>query len=351
MIMCKGVRDWEYLNIFVSVKDQIRIVSSSKAFCKRKLWQLPRPHTWKILVCKILSSTLPLGDEFARRNIFMDYNCSLCKDSNSIESLNHLFRDCVVVKRLWASYPLGINADHANFVHFANWLIKCFSYFSSLDDSSTPTSLFFSVLWSIWCTRNNIIFRGDTLSVDFFHLQFNSAQSAISALNHLSSPVLFGRPGEDDDLCALKENILNSTLFHLMGVGSNCQVIRAKVDESWVHSLHASCGWVVYRGNGVCLNRSSYGFLVETALEAEAIRICDLLTWAISSNYLHLDVSSDCLQILLQITWVDRPHHKTLNNVKDINLLLMSYHCICFSFIPRNLNKVGHNLDRNIMGL
>ncbi|XP_074290272.1 uncharacterized protein LOC141617002 [Silene latifolia] len=269
-----------------------------------------------------------------------------------METLNHLFRDCVVVKRLWAASPLGINTDNVDSILLGDWLINWFSYFSSLDDASTPTILFLSVLWSIWCTRNNIIFRDAAFSVDyFFNLQSNIAQTAITAMNLPCTQDPVGRTREEDDSCSLRESIRNCIPFYLVGKGDHCHVIRAKVDASWFQSLQAGCGWVAYDGNGSELTKVAYGFAAETALQAEATGIRDLLAWALRSNFLHFDVSSDCLQILLQIAGVERPHHKTNGLINDINLLLASFHCICFSYIPRNLNKVAHNLARNAMGL
>ncbi|XP_074314592.1 uncharacterized protein LOC141649814 [Silene latifolia] len=297
---------YDHLNKFPSAKDWSRINPSSKVFCKRKLWHLPGPHTWKILVWRIISGTLSVGSEFARRKISVEYSCPLCRNLEAMETRNHLFRDCVVVKRLWAASPLGINTDNVDSILLGDWLINWFSYFSSLDDASTPTILFLSVLWSIWCTRNNIIFRDAAFSVDyFFNLQSNIAQTAITAMNLPCPQVPVGRTWEED---------------------------------------------VAYDGNGSELTKVAYGFAAETALQAEATGIRDLLAWALRSNFLHFDVSSDCLQIL-QIAGVEKPHHKTSGLINDINLLLASFHCICFSYIPGNLNKVAHNLARNAMGL
>ncbi|XP_074318901.1 uncharacterized protein LOC141655737 [Silene latifolia] len=102
---------YDHPNKFTSAKDWSRINPSSKVFCKRKLWHLPGPHTWKILIWRIISGTLSVGTEFARRKISVEYSCPLCQNLEAMETLNHLFRDCVVVKRLWAASPLDSSSN------------------------------------------------------------------------------------------------------------------------------------------------------------------------------------------------------------------------------------------------
>ncbi|KAH9601922.1 hypothetical protein KSS87_014751 [Heliosperma pusillum] len=50
-------------------KDISRIGEKEKDFCKKILWRLPVPYNWKIFLWKIITSTLPIGYEFQRRNI------------------------------------------------------------------------------------------------------------------------------------------------------------------------------------------------------------------------------------------------------------------------------------------
>ncbi|XP_074299169.1 uncharacterized protein LOC141630211 [Silene latifolia] len=149
----------------------------------------------------------------------------------------------------------------------------------------------------------------------------------------------------------MTENIKNSVPFYLIGENYNCLCARAKVDASWSETLAASYGWIVYNPDGSCLNMSVLALRAESALQAEAVSNSNLLRWAVHSNILHFEASSDCLQILLQIAGVVTPHHLTKGIVNDIALLLPSFHCLKLSFIPRNLNKVAHNLARTAMSL
>ncbi|XP_074314724.1 uncharacterized protein LOC141649959 [Silene latifolia] len=74
--------------------------------------------------------------------------------------------------------------------------------------------------------------------------------------------------------------------------------------------------------------------------------IRDLITWALGHNILHLDISSDCFQLLLQLAGVEIPHHLTKGLLQDIEHFFTFFHCLCFTFLPRHLNKVAHNLAR-----
>ncbi|XP_074266596.1 uncharacterized protein LOC141589873 [Silene latifolia] len=263
-----------YLRVHSSSKDESRIDASTKAFCKKRLWRLPGPHVWKILVWRILTDSLSVGAEFVKRNLIIGSVCPWCGE----------------------------------------------------DGKSFSPEYFFAFL----SNSTNVALEAES--------RLASAVSALGAVFY-------------DPLGTLRNEISNHFPFFLVGEKGTYAPFRVKVDASWVSSFHASAGWIVYAPNGECYGTFAISFDAESALQAEAIGIREALRWAARSNLLHLDLSSDCLQLLLQLARVESLHHLVKGILLDIESDLLLFHCICFSFVPRHLNKVAHNLARAKLGL
>ncbi|XP_074282971.1 uncharacterized protein LOC141607513 [Silene latifolia] len=231
-----------------SEKDLLRINLIGKKFCKSKLWRLPGPHIWRILVWKIITGTLPVGYEFMRRNMNVDQHCHFCEiEYREVESLEHLFRDCKIISRIWAGSNMGINVS-------------------------------------------------------------NSAH-----------------------------------------VESSCFTFRIKIDASWFENLEASAGWVMYNNEGNMVFEGGSKFKAESASQAEALGIRKVLEWASYNRILHLEILTDCMQVLFQMAGIEKTQHLTKGVLGDISSLLPSFYCLCFSFVPRNLNKRAHSLATRAM--
>ncbi|XP_074315234.1 uncharacterized protein LOC141651419 [Silene latifolia] len=218
---------------------------------------------------------------------------------------------------------------------------------------SSSTILFLSMVWSIWRLRNEMIFAGKVFSIDFFfNIQASAACVAMEAENVTTTRATggYGRL-HYDPWDTSRSDIANNIPYFVVGDKGSCQSFRAKVDACWETSLHASLGWVVYSPTGECFRTFARSFTAESAIQAEAFGIRDLIKWAMGANIRHLDISSDCLQVVLQLAQVEVPHHLTKGLLQDIESCFTSFHCICFSFLPRRLNKVAHNLAKVEMRL
>ncbi|XP_074283592.1 uncharacterized protein LOC141608134 [Silene latifolia] len=288
-----------------SSKDRMRISDFGRKFCKFRLWQLPGPQMWKVLVWKILTGSLPVGKEFLKRNLLTDHSCHLCSmNRQEIESLEHLFRDCCVVSRIWAGSQLGLNTNWVSHLSIGEWIITWILYFDMLEESEQRILQFLATLWNIWVLRNNIIFRG----TNFY-------------------PRLFFENGS-----------------HLVSIA-----IRAnQVDASWYRTYEAAIGWVAFDMGGNILFEGGVKMRAES-LQAEAMNIRRVLDWARDRGMLHLEVVTDFLQLVYQIAGIERTHHLIKGILDDITSSTSCFHCLCFSFLPRGLNRIAHGLARQAM--
>ncbi|XP_074305169.1 uncharacterized protein LOC141640181 [Silene latifolia] len=137
----------------------------------------------------------------------------------------------------------------------------------------------------------------------------------------------------------------------ILGKPTGCAVIRVKVDASWNRTLEAAFGWIAYDGTGQKLGRRQVRTRAESPLEAEALGVRDIVEWAQERRILHLDISSDCLQLINQIAGVDKDNHRIVGLLEDIRGSFSFFHCLCFNFILRHLNGFAHSLAKQAMKL
>ncbi|XP_074298746.1 uncharacterized protein LOC141629674 [Silene latifolia] len=223
---------------------------------------------------------------------------------------------------------------------------------TSADNGEFLVISLIATIWCIWCTRNNLVFRGDSFSPEtFYNLQSKTTAEAIAAYEATQGMVRAKGffPGLQRN--EVREKLENSFQVYLIGTGRGCNTIRVKVDAGWHTSLVSAAGWVAYDHDVSIIFEGGRSFWSESALQAEAKGIREALRWASANGIFHLDVFSDCLQILLQITGVENGHHLTQGILLDIEASLPFFHCISFSFIPINLNSVAHRLAKRAMRL
>ncbi|XP_074300422.1 uncharacterized protein LOC141631683 [Silene latifolia] len=318
-----GVAFGSFIEDKGSEKDLLRITAIGKNFCRSKLWHLRGPHVWRILVWKIITGTLPVGYEFMRRNISVDPFCIFCKDDyREVETLDHLFRDCHVISRIWNGSCMGINTLNNSHCRVGDWIISWIGYLGKMDD----------------------VFVNENCSVSGYYMEYMAIQ--LGNVDLKGGRVYELSPKED-----LRYKIKNFIPFYLIGKESSCRITRIKVDASWFDNLEASAGWVAYSNEGSILFEGGSKFKAESASQAEALGIRKVLEWAIRNRIFHLNISSDCLQVLYQIAGIEQEHHLAKGVLGDIATLLPSFHCLCLSFVPRNLNKRAHCLAKRAMSM
>lgn len=113
-----------------------RINKNHIPFIQKTLGKLPGSSKDMILLWKILSDSIPIGGEFARRRLDVHPFCPLCKQDSMIETLEHLFRDYPVVGRIWAGSILGIRTDSLSVCGIKDWIINWINLLMKRNDDS-----------------------------------------------------------------------------------------------------------------------------------------------------------------------------------------------------------------------
>ncbi|XP_074305554.1 uncharacterized protein LOC141640771 [Silene latifolia] len=276
-------------------------------------------------------------------------------DQKCIETLEHLFRDCSLTRRLWAGSTLGIRVESAAGISISDWIYDWLSYLSNTGGSEDNLITFVAVLWGLWALRNNVIFQ--KLDLNLFTITgcfYNSVREKIQMLCNSSptkQPLSLLQTSEEGSSYEDREAIRNGHPVRLIGNHSNCAVVRVKVDASWVRGLDAAVGWIAFDHTGQELERRKVRNSAESALQAEALGVREVLVWAQERRFLHIDLSSDCLQLINQIAGLEKEDHMIAGILADLRDRLSFFHCLSLSFILRRLNVIAHGLAKQAMRL
>jgi hypothetical protein len=116
------------------------------------IWQIKVPTKIKIFLWYLKWGVILTKDNIARRNWNGDTRCSYC---HSPETIHHLFFECFYVKFLWCVVHLMFGISHPLSIDdlFVNW--------SKMGDNLHNSLLLTAasaLCWTIWITRNEMIF-------------------------------------------------------------------------------------------------------------------------------------------------------------------------------------------------
>ena len=113
------------------------------------VWNIKVPPKIQVFLWLLSNNKLMTVDNLAKRGVDKPKNCRFCDE---IETINHLFFQCVVARKIWAYFEQFINIHVGSYTDMATkWL-----------DSKkfcTANSLSAGVCWGLWLARNNMVFR------------------------------------------------------------------------------------------------------------------------------------------------------------------------------------------------
>ncbi|XP_074287774.1 uncharacterized protein LOC141612924 [Silene latifolia] len=343
----------DFMNRVGTVKDNSRLTDRGRLLCRSGLWNLPVPQMWKILLWKIITNVLPIGREFHRRNIEVDTSCSMCGGNQRVmETSEHLFRDCGLSSRIWAGSDLGIQVEGAWGVSISDWICNWIRFLSKREEGTREVILFIAILWAIWSVRNKIKFTDQVLTSQgitnmvfkVIQEQTNILWKSFTSRQHQTAHVIEEGTPQTEALA-----IRNGRPVCILGSPTGCAVVRMKVDASWNRNYETAFGWFASDATGRELDRRQARVRAESALPAEALGIRDIVMWAQERRIFHLDISSDCLQLVTQLAESEKGDHRITGILEDIRASFSFFHCLVFNFIPRRLNGLEHNLAKQDM--
>lgn len=114
------------------------------------------PEKIKIFLWNSLQEALPVGEQFAIRNIPLSNRCSRC---NEVESVTHLLFTCPYSRDVWTRAPLAEEVD-VDYITNTSAGIELIRRLPSLPPVGLgPGTLTASIRWNLWISRNQLTFQ------------------------------------------------------------------------------------------------------------------------------------------------------------------------------------------------
>ncbi|XP_021863640.1 uncharacterized protein [Spinacia oleracea] len=211
-----------------------------------------------------------------RRGIDVDSQCSYCGYEE--ENSQHIFRTCSVARLVWTIYQPQVQIDDNDPMSAVAWVQKHIRLFYSKDEVGIrKLEEFVAMLWSLWVTRNERVFRnkgGHARSVLF------QAEEAMKSLQNFKQNPQLPDEKKDPDI---------PPGFNFVNLGENTHIFTnfvLQVDGSWdKKTKRAGWGWAYKQGNDNNNNNNhyrdgggEYGY-TSTALHAETKACLHGLQW------------------------------------------------------------------------
>ena len=119
-------------------------------------------------------------------------------------------------------------------------------------------------------------------------------------------------------------------------------------DAAWqAGSKKAGCGWIFTDHRDAWLKQGTSTFnYTSSPLMAEALAVRTALLNALEAGYTRICIKSDCQALVAIIS--SKQHPADLHGItRDIEFLSLSFDCISFVFISRNLNSAADALAKS----
>ncbi|XP_021751015.1 uncharacterized protein LOC110716678 [Chenopodium quinoa] len=302
-------------------------------YWKVRLWPKILLFGWKVIRNK-----LPTKHNLMKRGLLMEEGCVFCNKRE--ETIEHLFRDCEVVKRAWWG-EFGIRTEVNNHVQLEQWLMDLLWYSFKLEQEGMVSERILVLLYAIWLHRNEIIFRGMSVSPkSILDLTQVHARSWLRAL----------KLREEDRLQQQSQQNFQGALVPLIfsaGTPSINSRISIIVDAAWKmkkykdrSSWTAAVAWQT-EDSSQEVQGEARKIQAQDAIQAEGYAIF----WALKDNmrkYRNIVIKSDCERVIRALINPSQAPLTLRNIVDEIRLMATKIDFLVCLKVQRDLVQPAH---------
>lgn len=289
------------------------------------VWNIHASPKIKMFLWKLFQQALPIGEVLAMRNITTD---SLCKRCGTPESIDHLFLHCLFAEQVWRSAPFVTTVESSGLIDLKSvWLNLCGR------SCLPPTGLISGhlapwILWQIWCSRNQFIFEGRTVSAEeTLTKAISLAREWTSSQEKQKRPTPRKTPPQEP-------------------TPRNCTIVNT--DAAWrATSLIAGLGWTVKnQGGSSCFKVAARD--VGSVLIAEGLALREALYCCKEKGIKRVLCSSDSAQLVKAIN-SGESYPELYGIVSDVLEISCCFDELSFSWISRERNKEADTLAKQCL--
>lgn len=121
----------------------------------RSVWTISTAPKLQLFLWKPIQGALPTGDNLRKRGMMQK---TKCVHYGMIETTEHILLHCYFAKKVWSLSPLSAEFSTEWFISFTEALVTSANW-TCLPPCGITGDLFSWVCWSIWTTRNRLMFE------------------------------------------------------------------------------------------------------------------------------------------------------------------------------------------------
>ncbi|KAL8141026.1 hypothetical protein V2J09_007047 [Rumex salicifolius] len=141
------------------------------------IWSIPCQQRIRQFLYFVVNQVVLCNQERQRRHMSPTEGCPRCTDT---ESLLHLLRDCLPIRRVWEEIGgSSLSTSFFNFTAVKDWVVH------NTKNRDSWSTTFSYMIWHTWKCRNNLSFNGTDDILHLVHLVSTMAQTFRSSLTSL----------------------------------------------------------------------------------------------------------------------------------------------------------------------
>lgn len=291
------------------------------------VWNIKTAEKIKLFIWKSLQRALPVGEQFAIRNIPIS---PLCKRCNEEETILHLFFSCPYAQRVWNLAPLSstftIDAG-SDYQRAWEKVRKIHSLPPIRLEAGTLASW---ILWSIWIARNQFGFQNRDFSPE------ETISKALTDAREWKLAQLAPEPSIAKPLIRSEPSPNREGLTRIF------------TDAAWNSTTgHTRLGWI-FDDLVSSPQQSTTAHNVASPFLAEALAVQAAITSALSRGIETIQILSDS-QTLISTINRRSMNLEIFGVLQDIYYLSSTFKTIKFSFVSRSKNFKADTLAKQAL--
>ncbi|KAG7591058.1 Ribonuclease H-like superfamily [Arabidopsis thaliana x Arabidopsis arenosa] len=302
---------------------------------KKEIWNLKCSPKIHMLLWRAARGTLPVGTNLLRRKVTNTATCLRCGEE---ESELHLFFQCPFAREVWQKAPLHAPVSVASITELKQGISLCNSLQKSPAASTSNVATAPWLFWSLWSSRNKLIFDKRFISEE------ETILTAISAEDEWKKAQLVQKSDTERTLNTSANNTIRQRTDHEeIPPGT----LFVQTDAAWIeHSKNAGLGWVCLSSNRAVRARSCKPVpFVKGPSEAEALCIYEALLSLQTQQESKIIIESDAKNVIMAIA-SKQPPLNLKGIIEDILHIAKSFCSLSFRFIPRSENLIADDLAK-----
>jgi hypothetical protein len=132
----------------------------------KHLWLNNVPSKVSIFGWRLLLERLPTRDALFNKGVItnnIEKSCAFC--SNMDETLHHCFLGCHFIATVWRDVYYWMGISHLSASNVQQHFIVFGDIIKGKKCKKVKQLIWLATMWSIWRSRNNILFRGDVVNI------------------------------------------------------------------------------------------------------------------------------------------------------------------------------------------